>query len=400
MKTLATRRISELICCSAAVGAILSAPLAFAAPGDPQVTQLWYMPAVNKWVPQDVTGFAGHPLPHGATDVSAFDAADGQHVFYITASQDIAQLWFDASIGKWLNQDLTVSKGAPIAILGTGVASFTIADGEHIFYVTNNQHLEQLFFSFGTGQWSVQDLTMTWGGPLVSMDSKVSAFAGIDGQHVFYTSANVNDMEHFFFDPASQQWVNKDLTSVYGAPQAEDGTHIAGFDIDDGLHVYYVTSGNHLEQLYFSFSASTWYPQDLSRMTGGPSTSGIRGVSAFAIADGQHVFYADLFSGNMQQLFYRSASKSWVNQDLTTTWGAPPAAFGSISSFAIADGQHVYYLTANDMHVEQLYFPSTNKWIPQDLTQLAGAAPASAGVGLSAISTNDGQHVYYISPSP
>ena len=67
---------------------------------------------------------------------------------------------------------------------------------------------------------------------------------------------------------------------------------------------------------------------------------------------------------------------------------------GGVSSFAIADDQHVYYV-ANDQHVHQLFFDNT-KWMDQDLTAATGGPAATAGGGVSSFAIAYDQHVYYV----
>ena len=66
-----------------------------------------------------------------------------------------------------------------------------------------------------------------------------------------------------------------------------------------------------------------------------------------------------------------------------------------MSSFAIGDGQHVYYI-GSDQHVHQLYY-NNSSWSDQDLTNFAGDASAASAIGISSFAISDGQqHVYYL----
>src|SRR5258708_7379803 len=75
-----------------------------------------------------------------------------------------------------------------------------------------------------------------------------------------------------------------------------------------------------------------------------------------------------------------------VDQDVTVLAGAAPAASGSALSAFFESGtnfpENVYYLTA-DQHVHHIY-SSPGGDFDQDLTVLAGAAPAPSGRALSA----------------
>src|SRR5258708_39948129 len=94
-----------------------------------------------------------------------------------------------------------------------------------------------------------------------------------------------------------------------------------------------------------------------------------------------------------------------VDQDVTVLAGAAPAASGSALSAFFESGtnfpENVYYLTANQ-HVRHIYLSPSGDF-DQDLTTLTGAAPALAGSALSAFfesSTNFSEDVYYFPLAP
>src|SRR5258708_12630416 len=104
----------------------------------------------------------------------------------------------------------------------------------------------------------------------------------------------------------------------------------------------------------------------------------------------------------MQQIY--SSPTGNVGQDVTVLAGAAPAASGSALSAFFESGtnfpENVYYLTANQ-HVHHIYSSPSGDF-DQDVTVLAGAAPALAGTALSAFfesRTNFPQNFYYL-PQP
>jgi hypothetical protein len=155
--------------------------------------------------------------------------------------------------------------------------------------------------------------------------------------------------------------------------------------------VYYVASDQHVHQLYYN--NSKWSDQDLTSIANGASAQpGISDISSFAIGDGQHVYYA-ASDYHVHQMYYNNSK--WSDQNLTSIAnGASAQPASGISSFAISDGQHVHYV-ASDQHVHQLYYDNS-RWSDQDLTSVANGASAQPASGISSFAISDGQHVYYV----
>jgi hypothetical protein len=264
-----------------------------------------------------------------------------------------------------------------------------------VYYIASNNHVQQLFYSVSLNRWFNQDLTAFTGGPSAASNAALSSFAISDGQHVFYLASDQH-VHQLYYSPTTNAWIDQDLTAFTGGSSVAQGTGISSFDITDGQHIYYIASNLHVKQLYYSPTLNRWFDQDLTAFSNGPLASSSTALSSFATADGQHVF----FIGNNQhveQLYYSPSSNAWSAQDLTAFTGGTVAAWGTgISGFAIADGQHVYYVDANRHFAQLFYSPSLNRWLNQDLTGLANGPLAWSGTGVSSFAISDGQHVYYI----
>ena len=91
-----------------------------------------------------------------------------------------------------------------------------MSDGQHVFYVDSQGHVNQLYYSAAANHWYPQDLTQWYGGPAASPASGISGFSIADGQHVYYLSSSGRPQQ-FYYIPSANRWINQDLGA--GAPQ-------------------------------------------------------------------------------------------------------------------------------------------------------------------------------------
>jgi hypothetical protein len=366
-----------------------------------RVQQLYYDPNVGVWIYQDLTGIAhgAPPLAEVGPGISSFADAYGEHVCYVGTDEHIHQLFYIQNEGKWVDQDLTERTGGPVAHPLTGISSFADGYGEHVYYMGKNDlHIHQLWFD--NINWVDQDLTKLTGGPLAleGYTCPISSFANGYGEHVYYPDIGY-EIHQLYFNNIG--WADQPLTAWTGGAAHLGDSGISSFADGYGEHVYYIGSPDgHMHQLYFDNIG--WADQDLTKWSGGPLPYKSTDISSFSIADSEYVYYVAT-DQHVHQLCFNNAN--WNDQDLTKCTGGPLAwtdlgnIAAGISSFGIADGKHVFYV-ATDLHVHQLYFNNA-KWVDQDLTLWSGG-PLAAEVfsAISSFAIADGQHAYYLSPQP
>jgi hypothetical protein len=187
----------------------------------------------------------------------------------------VHQLFFDHT--NWHDQDLTAAIGGPLAAAGSGITSFADAAGEHIGYLTPDQHVHQLYYPPGGAKWIDQDLTggaihdlpETAALPLAAAGSALSSFTDAAGEHVCYLGAD-RHVHQLFFDHTN--WHDQDLTAAIGGPLAAAGSGITSFADATGEHIGYLTPDRHVHQLYYPGGAN-WIDQDLIGATFVPHTT-------------------------------------------------------------------------------------------------------------------------------
>jgi hypothetical protein len=151
--------------------------------------------------------------------------------------------------------------------------------------------------------------------------------------------------------------------------------------------------GQHLHELFYN--NVDWVDTDLTALTGAGSAE-TQGVAAFYTTpnDQLHVYYASANDRHIHQLYNNGSS--WSDSDLTSVTGGAIAFPGSgMSGFSIGNFQYVYFV-APDLHVHEYSF--VNNWVDTDLTSLArgtGASLASDGLVAFATVPNNDRHVYF-----
>jgi hypothetical protein len=316
---------------------------------------------------------------------------------------------YEINISGLTDTDLCAKYGAPAGTLGTALWAFRSPQQDHIVYLGTNQHVYQ-FVTPATPQpeYVYQDLTATAGGALPNPGSALTGFddtnAGF-GQHVFYLGTNLH-IYQLYLAHSTQQWVDQDLTAMTNGSAAQTGSALASL-LDSQERAFYEGTNQHVYQLVTH--PGGWLNQDLTSTAGAPVAVSKSALSTILSGTQDHVIYV----GTNQHVYQlvTNASGIWVFQDLTSTTGGTLAASGSpLTSFYDRVGQHVFYLGGNQ-HVYHLYYSSSSQtWVDQDLTAMTNGALAETGSALSSFIDGQGneqviyegtnQHVYQLLTQP
>jgi hypothetical protein len=306
--------------------------------------------------------------------------------------QQVHQLSYN-NVG-WADQNLN---GATMDPLSANVAAFltTPNNQSHAYYISagSSPHVHQLFFN-GTS-WSDSDLTALSKGPAAF--GPVSGFSVGNFQYVYYVSNTTPSHVHqLLYNNAS--WVDSDLTALSGGKPSTI-VQLVAFTTSPALHVYYRdVASSHIHQL-FSNAGTTWQDTDLTSITDGTLATYL----SAGINNGnlQYVYFVDGVD-HLHQLYYNNLK--WSDTDLTQLTNTPPLETGYVAAFAIAKTKkiRVYLTNANNGHIMQ--FSSNNsgvKWTSVDLTKRTKAPlPDGASALLAFVTTpNNDAHIYYVAGS-
>ncbi len=293
--------------------------------------------------------------------------------------------------GNWNDQNLIAQAGSEtLAEAKAGLSSYAIQDGQHIFFVASNQHVHQLYFN--NSSWADQDITGYNGNQeLAAANSAVSAFADANGQYTYFVDTKQHIREYLY--DSSGVWHDTDLSAGTGIV-AQSGAGLASYAIADGIHVFYIGSDKHIFQLYYNAGQGTWSNQDLTSFNGNKELAAApSALSCFADANGQHTYFFDSKRDVHEYLY---SAGQWSDSNLMTlAKSTTQAAVGSgLSSYAISDGRHVYFVASND-HVHQLYY-NNSTWSDQDLTGYNGDHEIASPGAIRSFALADGQHTYFV----
>lgn len=305
--------------------------------------------------------------------------------------QQVHELFYDNSI--WTDQNpegATTIFNGPLAAFQT-----TPNDQTHVYYLAaSNSHVHQLFYN-GTS-WADDDLTVLSGGPTAS--GAVSGFSVGNFQYVYYVSKKSPQHVHqLLYNNVG--WADSDLTALSGAKTNAINTYgVVAFTTSPALHVYYqqLPTGD-IHQLY-STNGTTWQDQDLTTLTGGPAPFVL--WAGFNIGNLQYVYYQDL-NYDLHQMYYNNSS--WSDSDLTaTTKTAQPSVYPE-TAFVIPGTKkmRLYYASEATHHLIQLASTNGKTWASIDLTKKSkGPIPDASSPILAYVTTpNDELHVFYESGS-
>jgi hypothetical protein len=328
-------------------------------------------------------------LPVQGTPITSFSDSLGFHVFLYELSNPLTthvyQLYYQASTGKWQNQDITATaNGVPPS---GSLTSFADSLGEHVFYEGTDQHIHQLY---GHNTWTDQDLTVI---SRASVDpaagTSLTSFVDSLGEHFFYIATD----SHIHQLYGHNTWSDQDLTAAATGVSPSSGTVLTGFNDAQGEHVYFIGADNRVHQLW---GHNSWSDQDLTSMTGNllfpPVASSL---ASFANTYGEHVYYLSNATPSKDDIMELcGCSGRWLLNDTTEhTSGQPGTVLGSpLSGYSSGTGTstigQVPYLGSSaagsgfaDVKTEYCNLACNNisggaNWQSSDVTSLTGAPPA------------------------
>lgn len=284
---------------------------------------------------------------------SQAQTAGTYHYMYVDSGQHIEHLTrLGSTYGTW--QDITSINGGPATALNSSqIAGFADSLGDHVFYIGANQHVYQLYYAFSSRAWlGAADLTATIGGPLAWQLGYLSAFSDSVGEHLIYVGCSPSQSScasqdyhvyQLFYSFGTRTWGNSDLATATGGVTAWPYTFLTSFADSLGEHIYFQGTNFHIYQLYYAFSTRSWQPvDDLTATTDGVVPEQVSQLTSFADGTGEHVIWEDT-SFNLHQLFYSLSSRSWSDQNLSSAAGLLPGSLCEGSPLAsIASGSYEF----------------------------------------------------------
>jgi hypothetical protein len=256
----------------------------------------------------------GFTLLGGLTS-HVFNAEGTQHVFYVSHDKHIRELWWKGD-EKPRPRDLTALSGRELLPSGRLTSHVFDAEGTHHVFYPAAGHIIELWWRHGDNvHVNVRDLTDVSGAPLAAssptthvVNAPTSHVFNAEGtQHVFYVSDDQHIRE-LWWRGSDEIPHPEDLTRRSGGPLPWNGlTRLAShvFDAEGSQHVFYREDNGHIIELWW-MGGEAPHPEDLTDRSGGaPLAAGVGSLEGFG-PEGQdaisHVFNAE----GSQHVFYTS----------------------------------------------------------------------------------------------
>ncbi len=334
--------------------------------GDGHIHELWW--DASGWHHNDLTNASGAPVLSGSSRTNGpagymFAAQGSQHVVYVGEETEggghIHELWWKDD--RWHHHDLTSAAGGPLAIAGSlGAYMFDSQGTQHVDYVASDGHIHELWWD-GDG-WHHHDLTGAAGAPAAAPRSLAGyVLAGASTQHVDYlgTDGFIHELEW-----KNGNWRHNNLSTLTGAPTSLIAPTGYAFASAGTQHVNYIGVDGHVHELW---SDGSWHWDDLSvaTATDGPG-DGVLSAYPFDATCTRHVVYTNSL-GRIHELWWDAGG--WHHNDLSNT-GAPLSDFAPLIGYAFnaQRTQHVIYVEIVGLHVYELWWqalPTPTAEIPR-----------------------------------
>jgi len=219
------------------------------------------------WQWADLTALTGAPLAdrHSLTGYD-WSAGGTKQVAYVDEQGHVIELFVAAEM-PWQWADLTALTGAHRSN-GAALTGYDWSAGgtKQVAYVDEQGHVIELFVAAGT-PWQWADLTALTGAPLADQRPLVGyAWSAGGTKQVAYVDEQGHVIELFVAAGTPWQWA--DLTTLTGAPLADQGT-LTGYDWLNGgtKQVAYVDEQGHVIELSVA-AGILWQWADLTALTG------------------------------------------------------------------------------------------------------------------------------------
>ena len=132
---------------------------------DRHLRELYAPAAGDAWKQTDLTTSAGASSALPGTVLSSWIDQKYQHLVYLSANQHIHELYFPLAGGHWKQNDLTSTASCPAATLGSALTSWVDHNYQHVVYITSDGHAHELYYPLAGGRWKQNDLTASAGAP-------------------------------------------------------------------------------------------------------------------------------------------------------------------------------------------------------------------------------------------
>jgi hypothetical protein len=264
------------------------------------VHELYIHPGAG-WVDNDLILWTGGTPAYTSSALDGYWGANdaSQHVNYIDINGHVRELYIHPGAG-WIDNDLVARTGGPPAAWGSGLDGYWGSDNsQHVNYIDGVGHVHELYIHPGAN-WVDNDLTVWMGAPLASSGGGLDGYWGSDSsQHVNFIDDS-GSIHELYIHPGAF-WVDNNLTAMAMGTPAALWSPLNGFwGSDSSQHVNFVDNDGDVHQLYI-YQNGQWGDEDVTAALSAPAFT--TGLGGYWGNDGsQHINYVD-GQGHVQELY-------------------------------------------------------------------------------------------------
>jgi Alpha-L-arabinofuranosidase B, catalytic len=373
-----------------------------ASSGDLQET---YLPALGQsWSTQDLSAKYQAPptnvtptvVEHAAGAPGGSAACGYTSVYTRDRSGDLQETYLPNTGfpgDSWITQDLSAKYQAPQVQPGTSPVAIVHCGYTSVYTVdAAGHHLQETYLSAIGQAWKTQDLTVKYNAPpTATTPTAVMHSAGAPGgsagcgyTSVYTVDEGSQDLQETYLPVAGfpgDPWISQDLSANYQAPTVAPGTQPQALVHMGYTSLYTVDQGSqHVQETYLTAIGQAWNTQDLTAKYKAPVTDQSPIVLLHPDASGNldwtSVYTVDEFSNDLDETYLPNTGfpgDSWVTQDLTAKYTAPPVAVQNSSnqaSWSVAHGGYTStYTVDSGGDLQETYLPKMyGTWSTQDLS--------------------------------
>ncbi len=202
--------------------------------------------------------------------------ANTVEIYFLGTDNHVRELWFSPLTWQWYSSDPTAAAGAPNAAIGSGLVSLSnpIANTVQVDYLDSVGHIHELWWN---GTWHTDDLTASTGAPIAargsSLATEVNTSSSPNTVELYYI-ANNQTVQELWFNPTPWVWNYANPSGSAGAPHAAVGSPLVSLvnTIANSVQVHYISTDDHVHELY-TWNWTTWYTDDVNQSSGDPNNA-------------------------------------------------------------------------------------------------------------------------------
>jgi len=233
----------------------------------------------KNWYTGDLTASTGAPAaaPNSSLVTEINKEANSVEIYFLGTDRHVRELWWELTWAPgWHSSDPTAAAGAPNAATGSALVSLNnpIANTVQVDYLGTDQHVHELWWN---GAWHTDDLSAITNAPIAatgsSLATEVNTLSTPNRVELYYI-ANDQTVQELWFSPSPWGWNYADPSGSAGAPNATVGSPLVSLvnTIANSVQVHYIGADDHVHEVY-TWDWTKWFTGDVNLDSNDPNNA-------------------------------------------------------------------------------------------------------------------------------